>query len=101
MTTDTLPSQRNWAGIALLAFGGVGIVLGAILWIAGANLLKQDTLSGQYLHAIGLDNGTELSAHTPAMDADQALIWSGMAILVLGVLLLVAWLIIAAARRAH
>lgn len=92
-------TTRNPAGIALLVGGAIAILVGAILWIVGANQLKQDTLVGGYTRALGLDNGLNLDANTPAMAADQAMIWWGIALVILGVLLVVARLVIAAARR--
>lgn len=88
---------RNPAGLALIVVGLLSGVLGAILWIVGANQLGHDKLVGEYTRAIGLDNGLDLSASSPAIDADNALIWWGIALVILGVVLLVARLVIAAA----
>lgn len=98
-TQIAAPATRNPAAIALVAFGGLFVVLGATLWIVGANLLKHDQMVADYTRAFGLDAGVDLAATSPQIDADQALIWWGIAILILGVILVVARVVIAAARR--
>jgi hypothetical protein len=98
MTTATV-TTRNPAAIALLVTGILLAVTGAILWIAGGNLLPHDQMVADYTHAFGLDNGVNIPATSPAIDVDNALIGWGIAVLILGVVLVVARLIIAAARR--
>lgn len=89
---------RNPAGLALTLVGLISAVVGAILWGTGAHQLASDQLGADYARAIGLDNGLLMPTDTSATDADTALIWWGVGLLILGVLLLVARLIIAAAR---
>lgn len=75
------------------------MVVGAILWIVGGSQLGQDQSASAYAQALELDNGLSAQASTPQVDLDTALIWWGIAVLVLGVLLVLARLIIAASRR--
>ncbi|SEH57418.1 hypothetical protein SAMN04515692_101304 [Leifsonia sp. CL147] len=90
--------MSNPAGLALIVLGAVAVVLGGILWGVGGNQLKHDQDVTDLTHAIGLDNGINLPATSSAVDADNAMIWWGIALVILGVLLLVARLVIAAAQ---
>jgi hypothetical protein len=98
MTTETV-TTRNPAAIALLVGGILLAVLGVILWTTGGNLLGHDQMVADYTHAIFLDNGVNMPASSSAVDADNALIGWGIAVLILGVVLVVARVIIAAVRR--
>jgi hypothetical protein len=52
------------------------------------------------LHAVGLDNGVNIdTSSSPAMTADQTLIGFGIGVLILGVLLLIAFTVVAAVKR--
>lgn len=88
---------RNPAGIALIVVGLLAAVVGAILWGVGAHQAASDRLSAEFGRAVGLDNGLNMPIETSAVDADNALIWWGIALVILGVLMLVARLVIAAA----
>lgn len=94
MTTETVTRTNNPAALALVIGGGISALVGVILWITGANAIGHDQLVADYGKAL---NG--LDATSPAIDADQAMIWWGIALVALGVLMALSWLIIRAARR--
>lgn len=85
--------------LTLVVGGVISAVIGAILWISGSNLLGHDQLVADYGRAIGLDKGVDLAGTSPAISADQAMIWWGIALVILGVLMVLATVIIRAARR--
>jgi hypothetical protein len=93
------PLIANPALLAITIIGPLLAITGVILWTIGANLIKHDQMVADYEHAFGLDAGVNIAATSPQIDADQAMIWWGIALLALGVLLIVARLIIAAVRR--
>lgn len=78
--------------------GGLAVVVGAIMWGVGVHQAASDQLGSEYARAIGLDNGLNMPIDTSAVDADNVLIWWGIALVILGVLMLVARLVIAAAK---
>jgi uncharacterized membrane protein SpoIIM required for sporulation len=84
--------------MALLILGVIGILLGPILWNMGSQQLSHDQEVADLTHAMGLDNGINIAATSPAVSADHVLIGFGIGVLALGVLLLVAFVIIAALR---
>ena len=85
--------------IGLLVGGVISAVVGAILWISGSNMLSHDQDVADYGRAIGLDNGVDLAATSPQISADQTMIYCGIALVALGVLMILATVIIRAARR--
>ena len=97
--TSPAKPVANPALLAITAIGPLLAVTGVILWVIGANLLKHDQMVADFTHAIGLDNGVDFAATSPQVDADQAMVSWGIALLALGVLLLVSRLIITAVRR--
>jgi hypothetical protein len=94
MTTETV-TRRNPAAIALLVTGILLAVIGAILWIAGGNLLGHDQMVADYTHAFGLDNGVNIPATSPAIDSDTALVWWGIALVAFGAFMVFVRLVIA------
>jgi hypothetical protein len=98
MTTATITRTNTPAAMTLVIGGAVSAVLGVILWVVGASQIGNDQQAADYLHAIGQDNGVSLAATSPALSADQALIAWGIALVVLGVLAVLSWVIIKAAR---
>lgn len=91
---------RNPAAVTLAIVGALAVIAGPIMWGIGARQLASDTWSGQYLHAVGLDNGVNIdTSSSPAMSADQTLIGFGIGVLILGVFLLVAFIVVAAVKR--
>lgn len=91
---------RNPAAVTLAVVGALAVIVGPIMWGIGARQLNSDSWSAKYLHAIGLDNGVNIdTSSSPAMSADQLLIGFGIGVLILGVLLLVAFVVVAAVKR--
>lgn len=78
--------------------GLLAVVAGAIMWGVGVHQAASDQLGAEFAHAIGQDNGLNMPLDTSSVDADNVLIWWGIALVVLGVLMLVARLVIAAAK---
>jgi hypothetical protein len=92
------PLTANPALLAITITGLLLALLGLVLWVTGGNLLGKDQMTADYAHALGLDSGVNIAATSPQIEADHGLIGWGIALLVLGVLLLVVRLTIAAVR---
>jgi hypothetical protein len=101
MTTATVTRTTNPATLVLVIGGVVSAIVGAILWITGANTLGQDQLTDGYMRSISADNngGAIQLTNSTAITADQTMIWWGVALVILGVLMILSWVIIRAARR--
>lgn len=79
--------QSNPAFTALIVVGILALAAGAVTWVVAA---QQVTWSEKVISLTGTSSG---------LGAAQASVWVGIVLTVLGAVLLVAALIIAAARR--
>jgi hypothetical protein len=92
--------NRNPAIIALGGATVASLILGATLWIIGANQLRHDQLGADYFTALNLDNGTTFpNPGGGAIAADNALIWWGIGLVIFGGLLFIATLVTVAITR--
>jgi hypothetical protein len=87
-------TEKNSAAKALPIIGVLAAILGGVLWATGASQLAHDKLVNEF--GATLSGGLFSSGNT---DGDQALIWWGIALVVLGAVMLVARFIIAAAQK--
>jgi len=90
--SETQMTHKNGAAYALPVIGALAAVIGIILWIAGTNQLAHDTAVNSFSSALG-------GLTTGNTSGDQIMIFAGIALLVVGVILLLVRLIIAAVRN--
>jgi asparagine N-glycosylation enzyme membrane subunit Stt3 len=92
MTTATI-TRTNPAARLLVIGGALSALVGAILWTTGANQSVNDQEVADLTRDVGV------TAVPAAVAADQMMIWWGIALVILSVLMVLAWVIIRAARR--
>lgn len=83
----------NPAFVALIAGGALAALIGLVVWILSAQALERRQLVAEFVAA-----GTGVELGGDAIAQAQLGVWIGIALLILGVLMLLAALIIRAAR---